>query len=251
MSPRYAVYFAPAKASGWWTFGAHWLGRDECDDRPLPQPKLAEMDTAAQQALTAEPRRYGFHATLKAPFALAPGHDETSLLQRVQALALSLSPVAVGSLEAVNLGSFVALVPAAGNAHLQALAASCVTELDGLRAPLLPAELARRQSAKLDTRGAELLATYGYPHVMERFQFHLTLTGSTDGKAAAKVIRAVASDVDHLNHKAPLKLDRLCVFVESAPGAAFRRIGDALLTGPVVADKDTPGAAQYADGPRS
>mgnify|MGYP006195748115 CR=1 FL=1 len=38
MSRRYAIYFAPRPDSPWWTLGAHWLGRDEHRDAPLPQP---------------------------------------------------------------------------------------------------------------------------------------------------------------------------------------------------------------------
>ena len=229
MSPRYAVYFAPGGTSPWWTFGAHWLGRNACDDTPLPQPRIDEIAPKAMFDLTAEPRRYGFHATLKAPFRLVAGHDEASLMLRLQSLAQQLSPVALGPLTAVSLGSFVALVPATGNPQLQAFAASCVTELDDMRAALLPAELARRQPATLDFRGTELLAIYGYPHVLERFRFHLTLTGPTHAEMAAKVIRAATPDVDRLNGEAPLQLDRLCVFREASPGLAFQRIGDVPL----------------------
>ena len=35
MSARYAIYLAPAHGSPWWTFGAHWLGRDESNGAAL------------------------------------------------------------------------------------------------------------------------------------------------------------------------------------------------------------------------
>src|SRR6218665_212844 len=42
--------------------------------------------------LTAAPRRYGWHATLKAPFALAPGVDWITLHQAVRAAAHTPPP---------------------------------------------------------------------------------------------------------------------------------------------------------------
>jgi len=43
------------------------------------------------------------------------------------------------------------------------------------------------------------------------------------------VLQAVVEPVAQLNQKAPLMLDRLCLFVEPAPGEAFRRIADVRL----------------------
>ena len=80
MSARYAIYFAPDKHSGGWEFGANWLGRDEHDNTVLPQPPLEGISPLELTRITQAPRRYGFHATLKAPFRLADGHDETSLI---------------------------------------------------------------------------------------------------------------------------------------------------------------------------
>ncbi|HVE52299.1 MAG TPA: hypothetical protein VNB23_02820, partial [Ramlibacter sp.] len=61
---RYAIYYAPAVGSPWWKFGAGWLGRDEQRDAPLPQPPLHGLQPDEFARVTAEPRRYGFHATL-------------------------------------------------------------------------------------------------------------------------------------------------------------------------------------------
>ncbi|MDP2033982.1 MAG: DUF1045 domain-containing protein [Polaromonas sp.] len=230
MSARYAIYFSPAKHSAWWTWGAHWLGRDEHDNTALPQPELAGIGPEELQAITAEPRRYGFHATLKAPFHLSAGHQEADLVARLGRLAQTLAPVALGPLQLATLGNFVALVPRAPPAGLQALAATCVTGLDDLRAPLTEAELARRRSAGLDTRETELLALHGYPHVLERFRFHMTLTGPVDAATAQRVGQALAGEASRLNAQAPLLLDRLCLFVEQGPGAPFQRVIDLRLS---------------------
>lgn len=229
MSARYAIYFAPAHGSPWWTFGAHWLGRDECSDVPLVQPVPLEIDPADLFAVTSAPRRYGFHATLKAPFHLSGEHALDDLLARMAWLAATLKPVALGPLRAVTLGDFVALVPATPPAELAALAAACVSELDDLRAPLSAHELARRGADRLDARGLELLQLYGYAHVLERFRFHFTLSNSVAPSTAQRVMQAVAGPVAQLNATTPLLLERLCLFKEPAPGQPFRRIADARL----------------------
>src|SRR5215469_910585 len=68
---RYAIYWAPPDDSGLARIGAAWLGRDAVTDRALPRPTVVGFDDATLAALTAEPRRYGLHATLKPPFGLA------------------------------------------------------------------------------------------------------------------------------------------------------------------------------------
>lgn len=230
MSARYAVYFSPAKHSAWWNFGAHWLGRDEHDNTALPQPELADIAPQELQAITAEPRRYGFHATLKAPFHLSAGHTEADLVARLGRLAQTLALVPLGQLQLATLGNFVAMVPQATPAGLQTLAARCVTELDGLRAPLSEVDLARRRSAGLDARESELLALHGYPHVLERFRFHMTLTGPVESDSARRVCHALAEHPAALHAQAPLALDRLCLFVEQSPGTPFQRVIDLRLS---------------------
>lgn len=229
MSARYAVYFAPKKSSGWHDFGAHWLGRDEFDNQRLPQPAPEEMSPNQFEGLTQVPRRYGFHATLKAPFHLAAGVALPELMARMATLASTLEPLPLGELKAVTLGDFVALVPRAPVTGLHELAAACVTGLDDLRAPLAANDLIRRQADLLDARAMELLTRFGYPHVLERFRLHFTLTGPATADVAAMVTRAVATPVEHLNEHKPLALDRLCLFMESAPGTDFRRIADFAL----------------------
>ncbi len=226
MSARYAIYFSPAKHSPWWDFGAHWLGRDECDDQALAQPELTHIGPTDLNSITAEPRRYGFHATLKAPFHLRDGFSVDDLAQRVQALASRLRPVSLGPLQLVTLGDFVALTPLTATEELATLAAACVVELDDLRAPLTAEELARRRIEQLSTREQELLRQYGYPYVLERFRLHFTLSGPVPRATALSVMQAVAQPVAGLNNSAPLLLDRLCLFVEAAPGEAFKRVAD-------------------------
>lgn len=229
MTRRYAIYYAPAPDTVWWRFGAHWLGRDERTGAAVPQALPPQWAAEELERITAEPRRYGFHATLKAPFRLHDGVTEEALLERVKWLARSLQPVALGTLVPVMMDGFVALVPASPNPALNALAETCVTELDDLRAPLSQADMERRRFGQLDTRGRELLERYGYPHVLERFRFHMTLSGPVDTAWAGRIVAQVARPVHQVNIEQPPALDRLCVFVEPEPGAAFLRTADAPL----------------------
>ncbi|MBA2673908.1 DUF1045 domain-containing protein [Ramlibacter sp.] len=226
---RYAIYFAPPRHSPWHAFGSGWLGRDEFDGMPVPPRELPGFDFAQVSRLTAEPRRYGFHATLKAPFRLGQGSGEQELLARVAAIARRWQAMPLGALVPVHLDGFVALVPSQPHAVVDALAAQCVTALDALRAPLDAAERARRTPQQLDARGRELLDLYGYPHVLERFRFHMSLTGPVDADTADRLLAQLAPALSRLNADAPLWLDRLCVFHEPVAGAPFVRLHDVEL----------------------
>jgi hypothetical protein len=229
MTGRYAVYYAPARESPWWEFGATWLGRDEAREMPLLQQPLEGFDAAGMESLTALPRRYGFHATLKAPFRLRLGASPELALNRLQLLAMGLRAVPLGKLVPVYMDGFVALVPATPNPALLSLAAMCVTVLDDLRAPLTQAERDHRLIAPEDSRGRELLELHGYPHVLERFRFHMTLTGPVDTATAGRVVAQVARPVAQLHSLDAPVLDRLCLFFEPEPGAPMRRLADVEL----------------------
>jgi putative phosphonate metabolism protein len=229
VKPRYAVYFAPPPGSAWWRFGAHWLGRDETSGELLPQMPLPQTSAGEFERITAEPRRYGFHATLKAPFRLAAGCDADQLVKRLRSLAAGLKPVPLGTLAPVFVDGFVALASRSRSPALNELAAACTRDLDDLRAPLGEADRRKRQIDPADARALELLERYGYPHVLERFRFHMTLTGPVDTTLAARVVAWVAGSVTRLNAEAPLVLDRLCLFLEPEPGAPFRRIAEVEL----------------------
>lgn len=217
---RYAVYFAPALDSPWWQFGSWWLqGRW--------QPP--HLDAATWQAMLQDPRRYGFHATLKAPFRLAAGVAPETLLTRLQQLAAGHRPVSLGPVAVKAMAGYVALMLTAPPAALQALADHCVLDLDDLRAPLTPADWARRQPHRLDERGRDLLRAHGYPHVMERFRFHMTLAVTASAGDAAAVQDCAQGPLLALQQDTPLVLDRLCLCVEPVAGQPFVRVQDCVL----------------------
>jgi len=228
-TPRHAVYFAPAVDSPWWRFGAGWLGWDEQRGQPLPQPRLPELSEEDFHALTGEPRRYGFHATLKAPFRLRENIPEHIVRDRFALMARRLRQVALGPLAPTLLDDFVALVPQRARPAVDALAAVCMLELDDLRAPPTPEELARRRPERLDVAGRDLLRRYGYPYVLHRFRFHMTLSGPVDPITADLLVNRAIQAVAPLNAEAPLVLDRICLFREDHQGAPFLRVAEEVL----------------------
>ncbi len=172
---RYAVYILP-KPGPLAEFGAAWLGWDVAAGAACPHPAIAGLPRPVG-ALTATPRRYGFHGTAKAPFRLADGTTEDELARAVEALAASHAPVRLEGLALARLGRFLALRPEGDGTGLAALAAAAVEGLDRFRAPASWAELAKRRAAGLSRRQEELLQRWGYPYTHDQFHFHITLTG--------------------------------------------------------------------------
>lgn len=172
---RLAVYFVPRPETALGRFGAGWLGWDAGAGiaRAFPEP---EGLPRLLPEIVARPRRYGFHATLKAPFRLAAGRSQAELAEALGRVAAAHSRFAL-ALRLEALGPFLALIPEAPSQALAEVAAACVTGLDAFRAPLDPEELARRRASGLDAEEEAMLLRWGYPHVLQTFRFHMTLSG--------------------------------------------------------------------------
>lgn len=223
-TPRYAVYFAPRIDSPAWQLGSRWLGRCAATQQPLPQPAIDGVAPAAFQRLTEAPRRYGWHATLKAPFALAPGVAVADLREALRVLARSLCAFAMPPLQVARLDDFLALVPQPthpGQVRLHEVAAACVTQLQPLAAPLSASALARRRATGLTPREDELLQHWGYPFVLDAFRFHFSLTGALGSTEAGTVARVHAAAQAFFADPPPLAFDSLALFAEPAPGGDF------------------------------
>ncbi len=220
MKPRYAIYFVPAAASALYRFGAAVLGYDcytACDTGfpaglPLPQ--------SAWHELTSEPRRYGFHATLKAPFFLADDVDEAALADAFDTFCRSTAlPAAFAPVVAV-LEGFVAVVPVQSSPAIDRLGAACVTAFDRFRAPLSAPDRARRMSARLSARQAGQLERWGYPYVFEDFRLHLTLTGRLAAEREHAVVRYLEERFAALRAP-PVRIDRVALLRQDRPDARF------------------------------
>ena len=223
MFPRYAVYFAPPPASRLWELGCRWLGRDAQSGRALEQPRPPGGLAERVRAITALPRRYGFHATLKPPFALRRGASVEALHAELTVFAAQRQGFALPTLEVAMLSGFLALRPAGASDELDALARECVVALDGLRAPASPAELARRRAAGLSERQEALLARYGYPYVLDEFRCHLTLTDRLRAEEA-QPLREWLAEYFRPALAQPTPVHAVCLFAQERPGAAFRLV---------------------------
>lgn len=212
---RYAVYFAP-RPGALAERASSWLGWDVLRGEPIAQPDLPGLPRPAA-ALTIAPRRYGFHGTIRAPFRLAEGLQEADLRARLETLAASLAPVTCDGLALENLQGFLALTPRGCEAALLDLGARVVEATNDLRAPLSPAEVARRRPESLSPRQRDLLDRWGYPHVMEEFRFHLTLTDRLPEDEAPRVAKVLAAHFGPVLPR-PFVIQDLCLFGEDEAG---------------------------------
>lgn len=214
---RYAVFYTPPRSTALAEFGKRWLGYDieagvDC----------AQMVPAAELGLevTAEPRRYGFHATLKAPFSLAEGADEAGLCAELDRYAASRRGVVSTPMVVAKLGPFLALVPSEPAQRLGTLAADIVRHFDPFRAPLTEAERERRRPDTLTGTQRAYLEEWGYPYVFDEFRFHMTLTGplARDRRdRVAETLRGLAV----VFAGEPLVMDALSLVRQPDPASRF------------------------------
>jgi len=217
---RYAIYFAPPADDRLSVTASHWLGRDAFTGGALAWPETSQLPPELQLALTAEPRRYGFHGTLKAPFALAPGRSEAELIAALDEFAAEIEPLTVPEITLQQLGPFFALVPSRDCPALDGLAAQAVRRFEPFRAPLSETDIARRNPERLTGRQRDYLTAWGYPYVFEEFQFHLTLTGPVPGEMQGLVRETLEGAFADFIGK-PLVVETVALFHEPGRGTPF------------------------------
>jgi hypothetical protein len=223
VTPRYAVYAVPDISSKLWAFGSRILGYDASQNAiPSIVSSLKKSDDRWDR-WTIGPRKYGFHATLKAPFYLRVATDiqkaEVALMDALADFALSTEPITIGPLEIQILKTFVALVPTHAPRELAKFAADCVEAFEAFRAPLSDKDIARRDPEKLSTRQREYLMKWGYPYVFDEFRYHMTLTGSLnadDLKVAGKVLHEEYGKIAN-----PFILRHIALFKQPSPEEYF------------------------------
>ena len=223
-APRYAIYWAPPRDSDLARLGRAWLGRDADPDGPgdpPARPAIAGYSSNELEAMTAEPRRYALHATLKPPFALAIGRHTHELHDDLARFAARQPSFTMPRLQLASIGRrFLALIPSAPCPPLDALAAACVIGFDSYRRPPSSAELSRRRAAGLTEIEDAHLRRWGYPYVLDRFRFHVTLSGPLDQTALDRLQPDLAL-LFAPAAAAPTPITDIALFVESAPGEPF------------------------------
>jgi putative phosphonate metabolism protein len=222
---RFAIYAAPGTGSADAAAvllrekAEQWLGRGASGDTVTPGVP-ADWTRVAVDTITGNARRYGFHATLKAPFRLAEGRTIEELDAAIARFAAGRVGAVIPRLRLAGMGGFYALMPGAEATELHALAEEVVTRFDGFRAPATEAELARRDQASLTPRQRELLKAWGYPYVLDEFRFHLTLTDRIPQERQPAVERAL-SGWFAASLGATVPVDAIALFTEAEPGAPF------------------------------
>jgi len=212
---RVAMYYTPQLDDPLYAAGASWLGRDPESTEPTQQPDIPGI-----AEVTAEPRLYGFHATLKPPMRLAEGRQWVDVLEAATGLASRTAAFELPRLAVYDLFGFLALRETSPCSPLQALADAAVEQLDPLRAPPSEAELARRRRSNLTPRQDAMLMRWGYPYVFDTWFFHMTLTRRLT--AEEKLRYQPAADAYFAR---AIGLQRrvtdISLFVQATPGAPF------------------------------
>jgi putative phosphonate metabolism protein len=227
--PRYAIYYAPAPGSELDRFGAQLLGYDAFGGGDLPFADGIEQTVPDWRELTQDPRKYGFHATLKAPMPLAPDATEAELLAACKAFAGTARKIPVIRPVVDSISGFTAVLSADPSPELERLAADCTREFDSFRAPLTPDDRARRNPSRLTIRQRDYLDRWGYPYVMEDFRFHLTLTGRLDAGRRAAILPILQQRFAALGITT-LAIDRIALFRQDGADSRFTIVGHHALT---------------------
>lgn len=207
---RAALYYAPEADDPLWQAGCTWLGRN-----PESEAALAQPDIAGLCANTGDPRRYGFHGTLKAPFEPRLGFE--ALLQAATAFAARQRAFALPKLAVMPLHGFLALCPAEPAPALNKLADDCVMELDEHRLPEDAAAQAKRAAGRPPQQALNI-ARWGYPLVLEEYRFHMTLTVKMESNPYEDAARAYFASA----LAQPRLVKAIALFIEEEKGRPFR-----------------------------
>jgi putative phosphonate metabolism protein len=217
---RVAIYFVPSPDHPLSAAALGWFGRDLDPAGEVRNPAIPGFSGAEAEKLIAEPRRYGFHATLKAPFRLAEPFTVADVAAALTEFCAGRPAPTLGEIAPVGIGAFFALVPTTVRPAVEALAADAVRAFEHFRAPLTPKDYARRNPEKLSEGQRMRLRQWGYPYVFDDFRFHMTLTGRVAevdrNRALAAVHRHFGEALRH-----PLRLDAVSLVVEPEDGADF------------------------------
>jgi len=210
MDARYAIYYIPEPETALARLGSALLGRDSETGHAVPQPAFSGFAQERLHTLTVDARRYGLHATLKAPFFLKPGMTERELLRAAVHFTEGRQAIILPRLKLMHLDSFFALVPfdesPEGRQAVQdinTLSADAVSFFDPFRAVPSEQEIARRHQHNLSARQRALLDEWGYPYVFDEYRFHITLTDrlrfSVEAHAMEENLRMYLEEVGNEN----------------------------------------------------
>ncbi|GLH77552.1 phosphonate metabolism protein [Bradyrhizobium sp. SSBR45G] len=222
--PRYAIYYAPASDTALAAFGADLLGYDAWSGSERSFPRDVIDTVPDWPEVTSDARKYGFHATLKAPFSLSDAHTEAELSAACASFAATPHAVPVIRPVVDAISGFIAVIPGETPPALQDLAAACVETFEPYRAPMPPEDRARRKPDLLTPRQRDHLDRWGYPYVMEDFRFHMTLTCRLSDERRRPILSMLQDRFEALRISR-LPIDRIALFRQPGPASRFSIIG--------------------------
>jgi len=223
MGARYALYYAPDTAGPLWQRASRWLGRDAATGEDVAQFVPDGFEQHGFAALTAGPRHYGFHATLKAPFRLAENRSEDQLLTTVEEFARDRMAFTAAIAPQI-LGNFIAFRLVSPSTEMQALHQGCVCAFDDFCAPPSTLDLEQRRKATLSAEQDERLVKWGYPYIFDDFRFHMTLSGRVDAEPLRHKLLEAATAY-FAEDSGAHSFASLCVFHQPDAASPFTIIG--------------------------
>ncbi|HEX3162573.1 MAG TPA: DUF1045 domain-containing protein [Pseudolabrys sp.] len=227
--PRYAIYFVPPAETEFFRFGSAVLGYDCYTGGGIKRPAILDAEPEFWDRLTAEPRRYGFHATLKAPFDLAPSCREAQLVSALHSFAGLGHAIAALTPAVQMLSGFAAIVPAAASPAIDELATKCTTIFDAFRAPMAAQERARRVASGLNQNQIANLDRWGYPYLFADFRFHMTLTSQVGVDRRDHVLATLQKALGRACKDPALAIERISLVRQNDANTPFRVIEQATL----------------------
>lgn len=190
---RVAIYFLPKKNSSLENFGKNLLGRDINKKKKISLTRrqkyfinrgftyFDELKDYCEQ-----PAKYGFHATLKAPFRLKRNVKTKDFYDVISHIAAQHSRFKIKGLKIVYSKKFTFITSRKPNKLLINLENDLVKHLDTFRAELNKTEIKKRIPDSLTFKQNKYLKEWGYPFVFDQFKFHMTLMNQNNNKLSNK-----------------------------------------------------------------
>ena len=190
---RVAIYFLPKKNSCLENFGKNLLGRDINKKKKISLTRRQKyfinrgfMYFDELKDYCEQPAKYGFHATLKAPFRLKRNVKTKNFYDVISHIAAQHSRFKIKGLKIVYSKKFTFITSRKPNKLLINLENDLVKHLDTFRAELNKTEIKKRIPDSLTFKQNKYLKEWGYPFVFDQFKFHMTLMNQNNNKLSNK-----------------------------------------------------------------
>lgn len=221
---RYAIYYTPQPGTPLAAFGRSWFGRAN-DGATLQAFSASGLASTGAARPAPGPSGYaGLHSVFKAPFALRDGIGPDALKARLISFARRRRPVETGPLTLARAGRYLVLRPIEPLPALDWLAAQCLAAFDGFARPASSEEREAHLGPHLNDHQRLLLKSFGDPHVLSEYRFHVTLTGPLDKAHLDRVAQALWPMLEEICATG-VSVNGLSLFGETQSGAPMRLIG--------------------------